>query len=41
MNDFPSDFEKLNKELKQNEPDVQWSFPIKTQEDVPEVLDYL
>ena len=41
LNDFPSDLEKLNKELKQNEPDVQWSFLIKTQEDVPEALDYL
>ena len=41
MNDFSSNLEKLNKELKQNEPDVQWSFPIKTQEDVPEALDYL
>ena len=41
VNDFPNDLEKLNKELKQNKPDMQQSFPIKIQEDVPEALDYL
>lgn len=41
INGFPSDLEKLNKDLKQKEPESHWSFPITSQDKVPEALDYL